>query len=84
MGRRGRRQAVAQGLEAALQRQAKTPRSRRRDRAGEAQLLRLAQSTPPAGQARGTLRARARERAVRGVVPRIRYETMRCAPKKTN
>ena len=81
---RGRRQAVAQGPEAALQRQAKAPRSSRRDGAGEAQLLQWAQSTPPAGQARWTLRALARELEVRGIVPRIRYETVRCVLKKTN
>ena len=62
----------------ALERQAKAPRSSRLDRAGEAQLLQWAQLTPPAGQARGTLRALARELEARGIVSRIRYETVRC------
>ena len=81
---RWRRQAVAKGPEAALERQAKVPRPSRRDGAGEAQLLQWAQSTPPAGQARWMLRALAREREARGVVPCIRYETVRCVLKKTN
>ena len=63
------------------ERRAKAPRRSRRDGAGEAQLLQLAQSTPPAGQARGTLRALARAREARGIVPRIRYETVRCTLK---
>ncbi len=50
--------------------------------AGEAQLLQRAQSAPPAGQARGTLRALARERVARGMASRIRYETMRRVLKK--
>ena len=50
--------------------------------AGEAQLLQRAQSTPPAGQARGTLRALARELVVRGIASRIRYETVRRVLKK--
>ena len=78
---RWRCQAVAKGPEAALERQAKAPRSSRLDRAGEAQLLQLAQSTPPAGQARWTLRALARELVAREIVSRIRYETVRCVLK---
>ena len=74
---RGRRQAVVKGPEAALKRQAKAPRASRLDGAGEAQLLQWAQSTPPAGQARGTLRALARERAARGLCPAS--ATRRCA-----
>ena len=81
---RGRRQAVAEGPEAVRERRAQAPRSSRRDGAGEAQLLQWAQSTPPAGQARWTLRARARAREARGIVTRIRYETVRCTLKKTN
>ena len=81
---RARLKCDAEPEGAAWERPAKAPRSRRRDGAGEAQLLQRAQSTPPAGQARGTLRARARERVARGVVPRIRYETVRCVLKKTN
>ncbi len=61
-----------------------SPRSSRLDGAGEAQLLQRAQSTPPAGQARGTLRALARERVARGIASRIRYEMVRRVLKKTN
>ena len=67
-GRRGRPRRP-RAPEAVWKRPAKAPRSSRRDGAGEAHLLQWAQSMPPAGQARGTLR---------GIVPRIRYETVRC------
>ena len=79
---RWRRQAVEAGPAAALARQPKAPRSSRLDGAGEAQLLQLAQSTPPAGQARWTLRALARELVTRGIASRIRYETVRRVLKK--
>ena len=72
------------GPVAALARQPKAPRSRRLDGAGEAQLLQLAQSTPPAGQARWTLRALAHELVTRGIASRIGYETVRRVLKKTN
>ena len=75
------RQAVEKGPAAALERQG-TARSSRLDRAGEAQLLQLAQSMPPAGQARGPLQALARERVARGIASRINYETVRCGLKK--
>ncbi len=58
------------------ERQAKALRPSCLDGAGEAQRLQLAQS-PPAGQARGTLRALARARGGEGIVSRIRYETVR-------
>ena len=79
---RWRRQAVDHGPAAARARQPKAPRSRRLDGAGEAQFLQRAQSTPPAGQARGTLRALAREWVTRGIASRIRYETVRRGLKK--
>ncbi len=79
---RWRRQAVDHGPAAALARQPKAPRSSRLDGAGEAQLLQRAQSTPPAGQARWTLRAPARELVTRGIASRIRYETVRRVLKK--
>ena len=79
---RWRRQAVDQGPAAALARQPKAPRARRLDGAGEAQLLQLAQSAPPAGQARWTLRALARELVARGIASRISYETVRRVLKK--
>ena len=81
---RWRPRAVVDGTEAALERQAKAPRSNRLDCVGEAQLLQLVQSTPPAGQTRWTLRALARELETRGIVSRISYETVRCVLKKTN
>ena len=79
---RWRRQAVTEGPEAVLERQAKAPRRSRLDSAGEAQLRQLVRSTPPAGQARWTLRALARELEARGIVSRISYETVRCTLKK--
>ena len=66
---RWHRQAVDNGPAAALARQPKAPRSSRLDGAGEAQLLQLVQSTPPAGRARWTLRMLARERVARGLRP---------------
>ena len=77
VGRLGRQR----GPLAVLKRWDKVPRSSRLDRAGETHLLQLAQSTPPADQARGALRALARELEVWGIVPRIRYETVRCVLK---
>ena len=79
---RWRRPAVTEGPEAVRERQAKVPRRSRLDGAGEAQLLQWAQSTPPAGQARWTLRALARALEARGIVTCIRYETVRCTLKK--
>ncbi len=81
---RWRRQAVAEGPAAALARRAHPPRPGKLDGAGEAHLLQLAQSAPPAGYARWTLRLLARELAARGVGPRISYETVRRTLKKTN
>ena len=81
---RWRRQAVEKGPAAALERQPKAPRSSRLDGTGEAQLRQLAQSPPPAGQARWTLRALARELVARGIASRISYETVRSVLKKTN
>ena len=79
---RWRCQAVDNGPTAARARPPKVPRSRRLDGAGEAQLLQQAQSAPPAGQARGTLRMLARARVARGMGSRIRYETVRRVLKK--
>ena len=81
---RWRRQAVAEGLAAALVRRAPAPRPGKLDGAGQAHLLQLAQSAPPAGYARWTLRLLAREWAARGIGPRISYETVRRTLKKTN
>ena len=52
------------------------------DIGGEAHLLQRAQSAPPVGYARWTLRLLARELAARGVGPRISYETVRRTLKK--
>ena len=66
---RWRRQAVAEGPAAAMARRVQAPRPCKLDGAGEAHLLQLAQSAPPAGYARWTLRLLARELAARGVGP---------------
>ena len=79
---RWRRQAVAEGPEAVLERRARAPRSGQRDGAGEAQLLQLAQSTPPAGPARWILRLRAHQLEARAVVTQLSYETVRRTPEK--
>ncbi len=70
------RQAVAEGPAAALVRRVH-PRPCQRDSTGEAHLLPRAQSAPPAGYARWTLRLLARELAAREIGPRISYETVR-------
>ena len=73
------------GLAAALERrQPKVPQSCRLDGAGEAQLLQRAQSTPPAGQARGTLRMLARERVARGGIPHPLRDGAPRAKKRTD
>ena len=81
---RWRRQAVAEGPAAVMVRRVPAPRPGQRDGAGEAHLLQRAQSAPPAGYARWTLRLLAREWAARGIGPRISYETVRRTLKKTN
>ncbi len=81
---RWRRQAVAEGPAAVMVRRVPAPRPGKLDGAGEAHLLQRAQSAPPAGYARWTLRLLARELAARGVGPRISYETVRRTLKKTN
>ena len=81
---RGRRQAVEEGPEAVRERRARTPRPCKLDGAGEAQLLQWAQSAPPAGRARWTLRLLAQELEARAVVSEISYETVRRTLKKTN
>ena len=80
---RWRRQAVEAGPEAVRERRAHAPRPCQRDGAGEAQLLQWAQSTPPDGRARGTLRLLAQAREARAVVAEISYETVRRTLKKT-
>ena len=81
---RWRRQAVAEGLVSVMVRRVPAPRPGQLDGAGQAHLLQLAPSAPPAGYARWTLRLLAREWAARGIGPRISYETVRRTLKKTN
>ena len=82
---RVRKQFVAQGLEAALNRRA--PRrvyERKLDGAQEAQLVALTCSDPPPGQARWTLRLLADKLVELEVVEAISYQTVRRVLKKTN
>jgi transposase len=81
---RVRREYITAGLQATLQR---TPPDRvyprKADGALEAQLIALACGTPPAGQARWTLRLLASELVRLEVVDAISYETVRRALKQT-
>lgn len=81
---RVRREYVTQGMRAALER---TPPDRvyprKADGALEAQLIAVACGTPPAGQARWTLRLLASELVRLEVVDRISYETVRRVLKQT-
>lgn len=79
---RWRRQAVDEGPEAVLVRQARALRPCKLDGAGEERLLQMAQSTPPAGRERWTLRLLARELAARENLTPISYETVRRILKK--
>ena len=80
-----RKRCVLEGLEAALER-----RKRSRDRSsvldgeGEAQLIAIACSEPPAGRARWTLRLLSDELQRRRVVQSISHETVRKVLKKTS
>lgn len=81
---RVRRQFVTDGLESTLHR--KRPDrvyDRRLDGAAEAQLIAIACSTPPDGQARWSLRLLADEVVRLEVVEAISYETVRQTLKKT-
>jgi transposase len=81
---RVRREYVTQGLRAALER---TPPDRvyprKADGAVEAQLIAVACGTPPAGQARWTLRLLASELVRLEVVDSLSYETVRRVLKQT-
>jgi transposase len=82
---RVRKQYVEQGLEAALNRRA--PRRdyvRKLDGAGEAQLIALACSQPPAGRAEWTLRLLADRLVELAVVEALSYQTVRRTLKKTH
>jgi transposase len=80
-----RQRLVEQGLEAALTRQQQDHPSRtpRLDGAGEARLIALRCSTPPAGHARWTLRLLADQAVALELGETISHETVRQALKKT-
>jgi transposase len=81
---RVRRQYVEQGLEAALNRRAPRREYRRKlDGAQEAQLIAVACSAPPTGQARWTLRLLADKLVELEVVEDVSYQTVRRVLKKT-
>jgi hypothetical protein len=76
---------VEEGLEAALTRRpAAQPRPWKLDGVGEAQLIALACSAPPAGQARWTLRLLAAQMVELAYVDTLSYETVRQVLKKAN
>ena len=76
---------VEEGLEAALNpRPAAQPRPWKLDGVGEAHLIALACSEPPAGQARWTLRLLAEQMVELAYVDTLSYETVRQVLKKAN
>jgi len=82
---RVRKQAVQQGIDAALNRQA--PRRvyhRKLDGEQEAQLVTLACSEPPEGQTRWTLRLLADQLVELEIIDAISYQTVRRTLKKTS
>lgn len=80
---RVRERCVTLGLEAALERQRRTrERTARLDGAGEAQLVALACSEPPPGQARWTMQLLADKLVELSVVESISDETVRRTLKK--
>jgi transposase len=83
---RVRQRFVEEGLEAALVRkkQARPSRERVLDGAGEARLVALACSDPPAGRAAWTLRLLADKLVELHAVDTISHETVRQVLKKTN
>ena len=80
---RARQALVLEGMEAALQRKPRPPRPRKLDGTAEAELVRLACSTPPPGRARWTLKLLAAELVALEVVDSIAPETVRRTLKKT-
>lgn len=76
---------VEEGLEAALHpRPAARPRPWKLDGVGEAHLIALACSEPPAGRARWTLRLLAERMVELAYVDTLSYETVRQVLKKAN
>ncbi len=80
---RARQALVLEGMEAALQRKPRPPRPPKLDGAAQAELARLACSTPPPGRGRWTLKLLAAELVALEVVDSIAPETVRRALKKT-
>ena len=80
---RARQALVLEGMEAALQRKPRPPRPPKLDGTAEAELVRLACSTPPPGRARWTLKLLAAELVALEVVDSIAPETVRRTLKKT-
>src|SRR2546425_2045093 len=82
---RVRARFAGEGLEAAVRRRiASRPRARKLDGAGEAHLIALACSEPPAGQERWALRLLASRMVELAYVDTISHETVRRTLKKTN
>jgi hypothetical protein len=83
---RTRKVLVLDGVPAALQRKAREhpPVPRKLDGSGEAQLIALACSEPPAGHSQWTLQLYADELVQLQIVDRISRETVRRTLKKTN
>jgi transposase len=81
-----RQRCVENGLKAALERKSREqpPRERLLDGEGEAQLVRIACSTPPEGQARWTLNLLAERLVELQVVETISPQTVMRTLKKTN
>ena len=79
-----RQRLIEQGLEAALNRkqQARPSRTPLLDGEGEARLIALRCSAPPAGQARWTLRLLADQAVALDIVEAISHETVRQTLKK--
>jgi hypothetical protein len=79
-----RERFVEEGLEAALVRKPSTRTyARKLDGRGEAHLIALACSDPPAGRADWTLRLLADQMVAMGHVDELSYETVRQVLKKT-
>ena len=82
---RVRRRCVEEGVEAALGRREQLNRRQKKlDGAGEAHLIALACSKPPAGRVSWTLRMLADGLVERGIVDSIGTDTVRRTLKKTN
>jgi len=82
---RVRRQGVADGVDAALQRKApERVYQRKLDGAQEAQLIALTCGAPPTGQERWTLRLLAQQLVALEVVDAVSYETVRQVLKQTS